>query len=243
MTLHKFKPFFSIITVVYNGIESIEETIKSVINQPNLNFEYLIIDGGSKDGTLEVIKKYSQNISYWISEKDEGIYDAMNKGIAKATGDYVYFINCGDYLLELPNSSFFKDNKSHLFCFPIKQSDNTNRYPSLGLKLFIRNTLPHQGCFYKNDEQLKYNTKYKVFSDFALNQKYRKLRLKITTSKCPFIAYHSLDGISNNKNSSDEIFQVVNDNFGVLMKYISYTYFRLRGLIYRIKKIFSLIKK
>lgn len=234
------KPLFSIITVVYNGIGNIEETIKSVINQPDLNFEYLIIDGGSKDGTLEIIEKYSQNISYWISEKDEGIYDAMNKGIAKASGDYVYFINCGDYLLELPASSFFKEKNAHLICFPIKQSDNTNRYPSLGIKLLIRNTLPHQGCFYKNDEQLKYNTKYKVFSDFALNQKYKKLRLKIIILKYPFIAYHSLDGISNNKNSSNEIFQVVNDNFGCLIKYISYTYFRLRGLIYRIETFFFL---
>ena len=89
-------PRVTIITVSYNAIDTIEQTILSVINQTYSNFEYLIIDGGSTDGTLEVIKKYSDKIAYWVSEPDNGIYDAMNKGILKASGQWINFMNCGD---------------------------------------------------------------------------------------------------------------------------------------------------
>ena len=86
----------SIITVSFNAVGAIEETILSVLGQKYENKEYIIIDGGSTDGTLDIIRKYSDNLYYWISEKDEGIYDAMNKGIAIATGDWINFMNAGD---------------------------------------------------------------------------------------------------------------------------------------------------
>ncbi len=89
-------PEISIITVVLNGISYIEKTILSVIRQSCENIEYIIVDGGSEDGTLEIIKKYEDKISKWISEPDEGLYHAMNKGLRLATGDYVWFINGGD---------------------------------------------------------------------------------------------------------------------------------------------------
>ena len=90
-------PKVSIITVVYNGVTHLEQTIQSVLKQTYKNIEYIIIDGGSTDGTVELIKKYDENIDFWISEKDSGIYDAMNKGIAKATGDVVGLINADDW--------------------------------------------------------------------------------------------------------------------------------------------------
>ena len=86
---------FSIITVVLNNVNSIEETIKSVINQTE-DLEYIIIDGGSDDGTLDIIRKYEKYINLWISEKDFGIYDAMNKGIKYSTGNYLGILNSGD---------------------------------------------------------------------------------------------------------------------------------------------------
>lgn len=86
----------SIVTVVYNGVGSIENTILSVINQTYDNIEYIIIDGGSTDGTQDVIEKYEEKISYWVSEPDKGIYDAMNKGIKAVKNDWILFLNVGD---------------------------------------------------------------------------------------------------------------------------------------------------
>lgn len=90
------KPAISIITVVFNGVQFIEATIQSIINQTSKDFEYIIIDGGSTDGTIDIIRKYDDHISKWISEPDNGLYDAMNKGIELASGDFLWFINAGD---------------------------------------------------------------------------------------------------------------------------------------------------
>jgi len=89
---------FSIITVAYNASQWIERTIQSIISQSYPQIEYIIIDGNSTDGTLDIIKKYQSAISLFVSEPDKGLYDAMNKGLDLASGDYVWFINAGDML-------------------------------------------------------------------------------------------------------------------------------------------------
>lgn len=94
---YKDKPLVSIITVVLNGEKYLEETILSVLNQTYDNVEYIIIDGGSTDGTLDIIKKYEHAIDYWVSERDRGIYDTMNKGITVASGEWIELLNAGDF--------------------------------------------------------------------------------------------------------------------------------------------------
>jgi glycosyltransferase involved in cell wall biosynthesis len=89
-------PKISIITVVYNGEEYLEKTIQSVVTQSYKNIEFIVVDGGSKDNTLTIIKKYEDKISRWITESDKGIYDAMNKGLSLASGEWVNFLNGGD---------------------------------------------------------------------------------------------------------------------------------------------------
>jgi len=89
-------PLITVVTVVFNAATTIEESILSVINQSYGNIEYIVIDGGSTDATLDIIRKYENAIDYWVSEKDKGIYDAMNKGINTSTGDWVNFMNAGD---------------------------------------------------------------------------------------------------------------------------------------------------
>lgn len=90
-------PLVSIITAVYNGEKYLEKTILSVLGQSYENIEYIIIDGASTDGTLEIIKKYEEQIDYWISEEDNGVYEAMNKGLKVAKGQYIAILNADDY--------------------------------------------------------------------------------------------------------------------------------------------------
>lgn len=96
----RLHPKFSIITVTYNAAAVLEDTIQSVITQTYKGVEYIIVDGGSKDGTPDIISRYRNHIHTVISEPDKGLYDAMNKGIQQATGDYVCFLNAGDALHE-----------------------------------------------------------------------------------------------------------------------------------------------
>lgn len=93
-------PRISIITVCFNAEKYIERTILSVIGQTYKNVEYIVVDGASKDGTVQTIKKYEQHISHWISEKDKSLYDAMNKGLHMATGDYIWYMNAGDCIYD-----------------------------------------------------------------------------------------------------------------------------------------------
>lgn len=93
---HQRKPLISVVTVCYNAVNEIEKTMLSVLNQTYDNIEYIVIDGGSKDGSVDIIKKYADRIAYWVSEPDKGIYDAMNKGILVAKGEWINFMNAGD---------------------------------------------------------------------------------------------------------------------------------------------------
>ena len=94
--MNSHNPILSVITINYNNYSGLQKTIESVINQTNKKFEYLIIDGGSYDESIAIIESHSNKINYWISEIDNGIYDAMNKGILNSNGDYVLFLNSGD---------------------------------------------------------------------------------------------------------------------------------------------------
>ncbi len=103
----------SIITINYNNAEGLEKTIKSVIEQSYSNFEYIVIDGNSTDGSVDIIKKYADKISYWISEPDKGVYNAMNKAIKKAQGEYLNFMNSGDYFVDNDVLKNIFENKNY----------------------------------------------------------------------------------------------------------------------------------
>ena len=96
----KETPKISIVTVTYNCKDTVEKTIQNVLKQTYPNIEYIVIDGNSTDGTKEIIERYADRLAYWVSEPDKGIYDAMNKGIKAATGDWILFRNSGDYFFE-----------------------------------------------------------------------------------------------------------------------------------------------
>ncbi|GHV42926.1 glycosyl transferase [Spirochaetia bacterium] len=172
-------PLVTVITVVYNGGKTLEETILSVINQTYKNIEYIIIDGASKDNTLEIIKKYDDKIDYWISETDEGIYYAMNKGIDLATGEYINFMNSGDSFYDCDvvlsfishimnvddNIAVFYGNTEVLF----KSGHNKIITPPQIINgKMDRMKFGHQSSFTKLCiiKSRKFDTKYKIIADF-----------------------------------------------------------------------------
>lgn len=106
-------PIITVVTVCFNAVKEIEKTMLSVLNQTYPNVEYIVIDGGSTDGTVDIIKKYANRLAYWVSEPDGGIYFGMNKGIARATGEWINFMNAGDVF-------FDKDVIANVFYQPYK---------------------------------------------------------------------------------------------------------------------------
>lgn len=167
----------SIITINYNNRIGLEKTIASVISQTYKNIQYIIIDGASTDGSTEVIREHHENIDYWISEPDKGIYNAMNKGILKATGDYVLFLNSGDYLI----SSDIIDNISHeldsdedivfglLKTYPSGIIGYTDIHLPLTLLDFFKSSpIPHPASFIKRKLFLKmnYDESLKIVADW-----------------------------------------------------------------------------
>jgi len=180
------KPLISILTVVFNGAEYLEDTIKSVISQTYENVEYLIIDGGSTDGTLEIIKKYEDKIDYWVSEKDSGIYNAMNKGAQLVTGDYVNFLNADDHIIN-ENAiekivQHIKSLHSVFFCRAnVVSSETSWIYPAFDvrdIRKWLQLNLPnHQTMFFPKSFYKKhmYDERFKIGADddyklFALKE-------------------------------------------------------------------------
>jgi len=156
------KPLITVITVVYNGAEFLEDTIKSVIGQTYDNVEYIVIDGGSKDGTLEVIQKYEHAIDYWVSEPDKGIYDAMNKGISLASlYSWLLFVGADDIVIELDSiaSSVVNDDSTGFIVANVSQKvvgrskliDYKCWLPDMKYveREFLRFPLHHQGFLFK----------------------------------------------------------------------------------------------
>jgi glycosyltransferase involved in cell wall biosynthesis len=165
----------TIVTVTYNAQEYLEQTIKSVIGQDYQNIEYIIIDGGSTDGTVKIIKKYEKYLSYWISEPDKGIYDAMNKAIDRATGEWINFMNAGDKFSHNTSINKFIENVKEgidLYCGGINFIDlisgqSSYRPPHTLEKIWENVPCWHQGMFISTKlmKEYKYSLKYKIAGD------------------------------------------------------------------------------
>ena len=204
-------PKISIITVVYNSEKLIERTIQSVVNQTYENIEYIIIDGNSKDKTLEIIQKYSEKIAVIVSEPDKGLYDAMNKGLAKATGEYVCFLNSGDELFSLTilNQAF-----GNLKSLPDVVYGETTIVDLKGNELGLRRLkapeqltwksfkdgmlVCHQSVYVKRTIAETYNLNLKISADYEWVLK--ALKKAETIHNTHLILTRFLDGGINKKN-------------------------------------------
>ena len=228
----------SIVTVVYNGEDFLEETILSVVNQTYKNIEYIIIDGGSTDGTLEIIKKYEEHLSYWVSEKDDGIYDAMNKGISKATGTLVGLINADDYYdkhtVALVVESYFEQNRPNiLYGDMLLVDDETNQQIKItpSMKVLRKEmSLNHPTCFIERALYLekKYDTSYSISADYELIMYFVKKNKKFIYIPS-LLAFMRMGGASDNfVLSSKEVFlvQLRYFNIFIAIKSISLRYIK-----------------
>tara|TARA_B100000795_G_scaffold269583_1_gene259442 strand:+ start:935 stop:1708 length:774 start_codon:yes stop_codon:yes gene_type:complete len=175
INLKKKEPLFSIITVVLNNDKYLEETIKSVISQKNKDFEYIIIDGGSKDNSLQIIKKYKKKINYFISERDRGIYDAFNKGVSLARGKFICIVNSDDILkknaLSIIKNYIDKNPKIDFIFGSVKKHWGIlHGYRPKKIKYSWGFYSSHSTGFYVKRESAKkigsYNLKYKYHADY-----------------------------------------------------------------------------
>jgi glycosyltransferase involved in cell wall biosynthesis len=172
-------PKLSIITINYNNLEGLKRTVESVVKQTWKEFEYIVIDGGSADGSFEYLKEQKASFSYWVSELDSGIYNAMNKGIEVATGEYLLFLNSGDVLYN--DNVLLETKKSLLLDMDIVYGDLwivgeqgkgfRNRYPDFIDFPFLKQTsLGHPSTFMKKELFYTYGlyrTDLKIISDWA----------------------------------------------------------------------------
>ena len=165
----------SIITINYNNRDGLKKTIDSVVTQTFRDFEWIVIDGDSTDGSHELIEEFAGHFAYWVSEPDKGIYNAMNKGMDQAHGDYLLFLNSGDWLY---NETSLERSFAHEFSADVMYGDCVFhhadhevkcRYPSdMTFELLYRSSLAHCCSFIKREVLVKehYNESYKIVSDY-----------------------------------------------------------------------------
>ena len=206
------KPLLSVITVVFNGENFLEKTIQSVLSQPYDNIELLIIDGGSKDGTLEIIQKYDDQIDYWVSEPDKGIYDAMNKGIDIALGKGLFFLNAGDFFVD----DVIMDTLQIPSYLPVKSINSRGKLVDMKIT-DIKLGLPicHQGIVFEKKD-IHYDVRYRMSADYDyyLNHGYKYLDFSQTDG----YVFYDTTGVSstNIKARLYDVGKIIYKHFGVI---------------------------
>lgn len=212
---------FSIITVCFNNRAGLEKTIKSVICQTYKDYEFIIIDGGSEDGTRELLEQYDDHIDFWCSEPDKGIYNAMNKGVTHAHGDYVIFMNSGDFFF---NNDVLKkiaqiDTNADIIAGNVKRIGSEKPlHPHLKsiFEQLYHNTLNHQGSFINRnlliehpyeEEALKIVSDWKFWIETIIINNATLYRTDL------FVAYQDMTGLSQDFNTLEKEREYVLDYY------------------------------
>ncbi|WP_421941653.1 glycosyltransferase family 2 protein [Pedobacter sp.] len=222
-------PKLSIITIVYNNVRDIERTIQSVINQTYKKIEYIVIDGASTDGTLDVVNQYQDHISKIVSEPDKGIYDAMNKGLALATGDYILFMNSGDELYDqntveavfaaapwadiyYGETEMYNDNWESL---GRRRHEVPEEFDWKSFKYGM--SISHQAIYIKKSITVPYDLQYKYSSDIDWIIKAAKKASNIVNVH-RYVAKYLVGGMSKKKHreSLKERFKIFTKYYGLI---------------------------
>jgi glycosyltransferase involved in cell wall biosynthesis len=224
-----FNPKLSIITIVYNNVRDIERTMLSVIDQTYTNIEYIIVDGLSTDGTLDIIHKYDDRISKLISERDAGIYDAMNKGLSAATGDYVLFMNSGDELFANDTIAkvFATAEDADIYYGETEMIDDAGnslgqrrhkapkQFSWRGFKFGM--SISHQAIYVKRSIIEPYNLQYQLSSDIDWIIRAAKKANKIVNVN-QYVAKYLVGGMSKKRHrqSLKERFDIMKQHYGLV---------------------------
>lgn len=223
------EPVLSIITIVYNNVRDIERTMRSVLNQSYPHIEYLVIDGASTDGTKDIIEKYQDQVAAYISEPDKGIYDAMNKGLNLATGDYVLFMNSGDELYDKETvAAVFAAGADADIYYGETEMFNEN-WESLGQRRHeapaqftwksfkYGMSISHQAIYIKRAITEPYDLRYRYSADIDWIIKAAKKARKIVNTR-RYVAKYLVGGVSKQKHmeSLKERFHIFSKHYGLL---------------------------
>lgn len=208
LTDKKDTPTLSIITVNLNNCDGLQRTIDSVVSQTFTDYEWIVIDGGSTDGSRELIEQYANHFAYWCSEPDKGIYNAMNKGIAHAKGEWLQFLNSGDWLYEnttlekVFSIEYVADVLYGDSIYIRKDCSFTHICPGqLTLSYLYSDFLNHQSTFYNHSifEKYSYDETNRIYSDWQLSLRLL-LNGKIFYHLPIYIVYYNLEGLSSDFN-------------------------------------------
>ena len=222
-------PILSVITVVYNNVNDIERTLLSVLNQTYGSIEYIIVDGLSNDGTLEIIKRYEARIAKLISEKDKGIYDAMNKGLTLASGDYVIFMNSGDEFFatdtvaqvfaSVPDADIYYGETEMIDDGGNSLGQRRHKAPQTftwrGFKLGM--SISHQAIYIKRSLIAPYDPKYQLSADIDWIIRAAK-KAKIIVNVNRYVAKYLVGGMSKAKHKQSllERFDIMKRHYGLV---------------------------
>lgn len=238
----------SIITIVYNNVRDIEYTISSVLNQSYPDIEYIVIDGASTDGTLDIINRYKDRINTIVSEKDAGIYDAMNKGLALATGDYVLFLNSGDELYDndtircivekgkgadiIYGETKLVDEQRHIIADRRHRAPDKFDWQSFRYGMNIC----HQAIYIKRSITEPYDLNYHLSADIDWIIRAAK-KAKTTQNVHYYVARYLVGGMSQKRHrqSLKERYQIFKKHYGCFNNWINHGIIALRLFKYRMK--------
>jgi glycosyltransferase involved in cell wall biosynthesis len=238
------EPTLSVITIVYNNVKDIERTMLSVLTQTHRHVEYIVVDGASTDGTKEVIQKYASGITKFISEPDRGIYDAMNKGLALATGDYVLFMNSGDeiYSRDTVAQVFATEENADIYYGETEMYNE--RWESLGQRRHqapakfnwksfkYGMSISHQAIYVRRSLTTPYDLQYNYSADIDWIIKAAKKSTRIVNTH-GYVAKYLVGGVSKQKHleSLKERFKIFSKYYGLLPNVLNHIViaFKLAG--------------
>ncbi|SHG99826.1 glycosyltransferase family 2 protein [Pedobacter caeni] len=242
------QPKLSVITIVYNNVKDIERTMLSVLNQTYPNIEYILIDGASNDGTKDIIYKYKSRLTQFISEPDKGIYDAMNKGLTLATGDYVLFMNSGDEIYAPVTVAEVFDTAAAADIYYGETEMFNEKWESLGQRRHCSPenfdwqsfkygmSISHQAIYVKRSLAEPFNLQYKYSSDIDWIIRAAKNASSIVNTHS-YVAKYLVGGVSKKKHlaSLKERFRIFTKYYGLVPNLINHIFIAINLAQYYIR--------